>query len=86
VICPVAAPESMDQSSTGGHSETAEHKDEQTKGPAGLPGRPTVDSLEKCWSPGNKSIGAQRSKLASESRYCHNCQFTEMRNHTYLDF
>ncbi len=35
----------MDQSSTGGHSETAEHKDEQTKGPAGLPGRPTVDSL-----------------------------------------
>jgi hypothetical protein len=23
----------------------AEHKDEQTKGPAGLPGRPPVDSL-----------------------------------------
>ncbi len=35
----------MDQSSTGGHSETAKHKDEQTKGPAGLPGRPPVDSL-----------------------------------------
>ena len=30
---------------TGGHSEIAEHKDEQAKGPAGLPGRPTVDSL-----------------------------------------